>query len=77
MNPESARDLPSANIHTGRPIGENDFVIAGEVIVPVSLQIPTDMVSAQLQVDVRLATNPERDEHRSLPYRPRWNGRCD
>ena len=56
VDPESARRLAFGNHPQGTAIGENDFAIAGEVILPVSVQIPTDMVSAQLLVDVRLAT---------------------
>jgi Protein of unknown function (DUF1592)/Protein of unknown function (DUF1588)/Protein of unknown function (DUF1585)/Protein of unknown function (DUF1587)/Protein of unknown function (DUF1595) len=57
--PESARRLAFGNHPKGTAVGEADFVIAGEVIVPVSLQIPKDMVSAQLLVDVRLETKHE------------------
>ena len=59
VNPESARRLAFGKHPQGTAIGETDFVIAGEVIVPVSFQIPNDMVSAQLSVDVRLDTKHE------------------
>jgi Protein of unknown function (DUF1592)/Protein of unknown function (DUF1588)/Protein of unknown function (DUF1585)/Protein of unknown function (DUF1595) len=59
VNPESARRLAFGKHPQGTEIGETDFVIAGEVNVPVSLQIPKNMVSASLLVDVRLETEHE------------------
>ena len=40
VTPESARRLAFGKHPQGTAIGETDFAIAGEVIVPVSFQIP-------------------------------------
>ncbi|MCZ6698582.1 MAG: DUF1592 domain-containing protein [Planctomycetota bacterium] len=52
--PVTARRLAFGEHPAGARIGDNDFVLAGEVAVPVTIRIPQGMVSAQLYVDVEL-----------------------
>jgi hypothetical protein len=56
LTPGSADRLALGKHPRGGTIGASDFATVGEVKVPIDLQIPDGMVSAQLVVDVVLDT---------------------
>lgn len=54
VTPETVRRLAFGEHPHGDAIDENAFAIAGETAIPIALQIPEGMVSAELVVDVEL-----------------------